>query len=188
MNTSRLRADTNYFDVYGIKLLAGRSFTRNASRDTIGQIILNQIAVKKFGWKNPETAIGKPFKMGEQKGIVVGVTNNFNFNSLQHKLDQRHFTKKLVSLDIIWKLNERNTLKAKVIFSNSKITISGKANQRIFLRCNSLFISASSLPVCPLTLLFSCARRIRYGITSLRGPKGKYLLTEKPALARLNEI
>lgn len=107
---------------------------------------------------------------------------------LGKKLGQRHFTKKLVSLDIIWKLNERNTLEGKSYFFNSKITISGKANQPVFLRCNSFLISASSLPVCPLTLLFSCARRIRYGITSFRGPKGKYLLTEKPALARLNEI
>src|ERR1043165_7362157 len=55
-------------------------------------------------------------------------------------------------------------------------------------RFNSSFIKESSRPVWPLTLLFSWARRIRYGITSLIGPNGKYLLTEKPALARLNVI
>jgi putative ABC transport system permease protein len=87
VNTSRLRVDTSYFDVYGIKLLAGRSFTTNSSADTLRHVILNEMAVKKFGWKNPETAIGKPFKMGDQKGIVVGVTNNFHFNSLQHAIE-----------------------------------------------------------------------------------------------------
>jgi putative ABC transport system permease protein len=87
VNTSRLRVDANYFDVYGIKLLAGRNFTRTASEDTIRQIILNEMAVKNFGWKTPENAIGKPFSMGSQKGIVAGVINNFHFNSLQHAIE-----------------------------------------------------------------------------------------------------
>ncbi|HVE62068.1 MAG TPA: ABC transporter permease [Chitinophagaceae bacterium] len=87
VNTSRLRVDTNYLDVYGIKLLAGRNFTPNAFADTIRQIILNEMAVKKFGWQNAEAAIDKPFKMGDQKGIVVGVINNFHFNSLQQSID-----------------------------------------------------------------------------------------------------
>jgi len=107
VNTSRLRVDADYFDVYGIKLLAGKSFNDNASGDTIRQIILNEIAVKKFGWKNPESAIGKPFKMGDQKGIIAGVTNNFNFNSLQHAIEplaiyplDEHFSRITLKVDI----------------------------------------------------------------------------------------
>lgn len=107
VNTSRLRVDADYFDVYGIKLLAGRSFSHNASGDTIRQIILNEMAVKKFGWKNPETAIGKPFKMGDQKGIVAGVTNNFHFNSLQHAIEplaiyplDEHFSRITLKVDV----------------------------------------------------------------------------------------
>jgi putative ABC transport system permease protein len=87
VTTSRVRVDTNYFDVYGIELLAGRMFTRNASDDSIRQVVINEMAVKKFGWKNPEAAIGKPFKMGDQKGVVVGVTANFHFNSLQQTIE-----------------------------------------------------------------------------------------------------
>ncbi|MFN2458931.1 MAG: ABC transporter permease [Chitinophagaceae bacterium] len=87
VNTSRLRVDTTYLDVYGIKLLAGRNFTQKASADTIRQIILNEMAAKKFGWQNAEAAIGKPFRMGDQKGIVVGVINNFHFNSLQQTIE-----------------------------------------------------------------------------------------------------
>jgi putative ABC transport system permease protein len=45
------------------------------------------MAVKKFGWKNDEAAIGKPFRMGDKKGIVVGVINNFHFNSLQQAIE-----------------------------------------------------------------------------------------------------
>ena len=87
VNTSRLRVDQDYLDVYGLKLLAGRNFSLRASADTIRQVILNETAVKRFGWKSNESAIGKPFKMGDQNGIVIGVINNFHFNSLQRAIE-----------------------------------------------------------------------------------------------------
>jgi putative ABC transport system permease protein len=87
VNTSRLRIDADYLNVYGIKLLAGKNLSGNASADTMRQVILNEMAVKKFGWKNDETAIGRPFKMGDRNGIVVGVINNFHFNSLQQAIE-----------------------------------------------------------------------------------------------------
>ena len=87
VNTSRLRVDNNFLAVYNIKMLAGRNFTPNAATDTIRQIILNEQAVKNFGWKDPQTAIGKPFEMGNQKGVVVGVVNDFHFNSLQQTIE-----------------------------------------------------------------------------------------------------
>src|SRR5262249_19780369 len=83
---SRLRVDPDYLDVYGLKLLAGRNFSLGPS-DTIRQVILNETAVKKFGWQSNESAIGKPFKMGDQQGVVIGVTNNFHFNSLQRAIE-----------------------------------------------------------------------------------------------------
>jgi len=83
VNTSRLRVDNNYLDVHDIKFVAGTNFTSNARRDTVRQIILNEQAVKNFGWRDPQTAIGKPFEMGNQKGVVIGVVNDFHFNSLQ---------------------------------------------------------------------------------------------------------
>ena len=73
--------------VHGIRLLAGNDFTASAAGDTIRQIILNEQAVKRFGWKDPEGAIGKPFEMGNQKGIVRGVVNDFHFNSLQQAIE-----------------------------------------------------------------------------------------------------
>jgi putative ABC transport system permease protein len=87
VNTSRLRVDKDYIDVYGLKLLAGQNFSLRASEDSIRQVILNQMAVKKFGWTTNESAIGKPFKMGGQKGIVIGVVNNFHFNSLEQAIE-----------------------------------------------------------------------------------------------------
>lgn len=87
VSTSRLRVDGDFLGVHEIKLLAGRNFSPNAMADTIRQIILNERAVKNFGWKDPQTAIGKPFGMGNQKGIVIGVVNDFHFNSLQQAIE-----------------------------------------------------------------------------------------------------
>jgi putative ABC transport system permease protein len=87
VNTSRLRVDRDYIGVYGLRLLAGRNFNLYAPTDSIRQVILNETAVKKFGWTSNEFAIGKPFKMGDQKGIITGVVNNFHFNSLERAIE-----------------------------------------------------------------------------------------------------
>jgi len=87
VNTSRLRVDADFMKVHGIRLLAGNDFTVSTAGDTIRQIILNEQAVKRFGWNDPEVAIGKPFEMGNQKGVVRGVVNDFHFNSLQQAIE-----------------------------------------------------------------------------------------------------
>ena len=83
VNTSRLRVDADYLNVHGIKLLAGENFGIHAATDSIRPVILNENAIKTFGWKNAEAAIGKPFKMGGQQGKVIGVVKDFHFNTLQ---------------------------------------------------------------------------------------------------------
>lgn len=86
VNTARLRVDTNYLQVYGIKLLTGSNFNSTSFVDSVTPIILNESSVKKFGWKNPETAIGKPFNIGNRKGVVTGVVKDFHFNSLHEPI------------------------------------------------------------------------------------------------------
>jgi putative ABC transport system permease protein len=84
VNTSRLRVDADYLNVHGIKLIAGGNFGIHAGTDSIRSVILNENAIKQFGWKDPETAIGKSFKMGGQPGKVIGVVKDFHFSTLQH--------------------------------------------------------------------------------------------------------
>ncbi|HEX5153769.1 MAG TPA: ABC transporter permease [Parafilimonas sp.] len=107
VNTSRLRVDEHYMNVYGIKLLAGKNFTVNSANDTTRQIILNELAVKKFGWETAGDAIGKPFKIGGQQGMVIGVTNNFHYSSLQQPIEplaiyplQNHFSRITLKVDM----------------------------------------------------------------------------------------
>ncbi|MBD0365595.1 MAG: ABC transporter permease [Flavisolibacter sp.] len=107
VNTARLRVDSNYLKVYGIKLLAGNVFKSAFIGDSIRPIILNASAVRTFGWKAPENAIGKPFTMGTQKGQVIGVVQDFHFNSLHEGIQplaiyplENHFSRITVRVDV----------------------------------------------------------------------------------------
>jgi putative ABC transport system permease protein len=80
----RLQVDADYFDTYGMRLAAGRFFSRDIPTDTIRAAIVNEAAVRTFGWKDANDALGKPFGKGKETKYVIGVVKDFNFESL-HK-------------------------------------------------------------------------------------------------------
>jgi putative ABC transport system permease protein len=67
-----------------MQLAAGRFFSKNIPTDTIKSVLVNEAAVKTFGWQKPENAIGKRFGKGDNTRYVIGVVKNFNFENL-HK-------------------------------------------------------------------------------------------------------
>lgn len=111
-NTYRLMVDYNYVNTLGIKLLAGRNFSRefpsDARTDSTQNYILNEAAVNAFGWETPEKAIGKPFNMSGRRGKVVGIVKDFHFNSLQHKVEPmamllrgQNFSRVILKIDML---------------------------------------------------------------------------------------
>lgn len=76
----------NFMDTFGINLVAGRDFDINLASDSTEAFILNEAAVKAVGWAGPEAAIGKEFRYGGRSGRVIGVTNDFNFESLHQSI------------------------------------------------------------------------------------------------------
>lgn len=82
----RLRVGYDYFETHQIDLLAGRSFSSDFPADTTNAYIVNASAVDAFGWGTPEEAIGKPIVQGDAEGRIVGVVDNFHFNSLHHPI------------------------------------------------------------------------------------------------------
>jgi putative ABC transport system permease protein len=78
-------ADQDFISTYGIKLLAGRGFSREFGSDTSAYLI-NEAAVTALGLKTNEDAIGKDFGYGGQTGKIIGVFNNFHFESLHEKI------------------------------------------------------------------------------------------------------
>jgi putative ABC transport system permease protein len=79
-----MNVDTSFFDTYEMKLVAGRFFSPAFPADTAKSLIVNEAAVRTFGWQKPENAIGKRFGKGNDQQVVVGVVKDFHFESL-HK-------------------------------------------------------------------------------------------------------
>ncbi len=77
--------DYDFIKTYGLQLIAGRDFSREFGTDDTAAFILNEAAVKQLGW-NPREAIGKKMIYGQREGQVIGVINNFNFESLHNKI------------------------------------------------------------------------------------------------------
>lgn len=79
-----LGVDHDYFNTYDIDLAAGRGFDKTRSTDVLGAIMINEAAVKAFGWSTPESALGKRVQTGfGARGEIIGVYRDFHYRSLQ---------------------------------------------------------------------------------------------------------
>ena len=78
-------ADEDYLPTYGVKILAGRNFSKAYGTDT-SAFLINEAAVKILGLKSNEDAIGKQFTYGGRKGELVGVFNDFHFESMHQRI------------------------------------------------------------------------------------------------------
>jgi putative ABC transport system permease protein len=81
-NTEFKWADADYFKTYNIQFVAGVPYSQ---ADTVNGFVVNEMMVKKLGFKNPEDIIGKKinFWEGTMVAPVVGVVKDFNGNSLK---------------------------------------------------------------------------------------------------------
>ena len=80
-----ITADYGFIPAYSIKMAAGRNFSKAFSTDTSNYII-NETAVQQLGWKSAQSAIGKDLKYGNIQGKIIGVVNDFHFESLHQKI------------------------------------------------------------------------------------------------------
>ena len=75
-----IATDENFPSALGIEVIAGRYFEEERSTDYDNKIVINESMRKKMGWSSAEEAIGKTLSRGDE---VVGVVNDFNFQSLR---------------------------------------------------------------------------------------------------------
>ena len=78
-------ADEDYLSTYGVKVVAGRNFSKTYGTDT-SAFLVNEAAVKVLGLKSPEDAVGRQFQYGGRKGQLVGVFNDFHFESMHQRI------------------------------------------------------------------------------------------------------
>jgi putative ABC transport system permease protein len=75
-------ADQDFIKTLKISLVSGEFFQRNMSQNGPRSYVLNEMAAKRFGWKE---SVGKQLDI-ICKGVVVGVISNFNFKSLHEEI------------------------------------------------------------------------------------------------------
>lgn len=109
--------DFGFFELYGMRPLSGRFFSRDRVSDAVipdldfqAPLVLNETAVRKLGFASPEAALGQriTLRKGEnpQPSQIIGVVPDFVVNSLREPVaatayfvDPRKFQWMSVSMD-----------------------------------------------------------------------------------------
>jgi len=88
LTISQVNVDYDYLDVYGIQLKEGRAFSREYATDAGFSFIINESLAQELGLEDP---VGAQFGFGwydnDTLGTIVGVTQDFNYNSLHHSVN-----------------------------------------------------------------------------------------------------
>ena len=83
----KFQVDYDYIKTLGMRITAGRDFSRDFSTD-VSATIINQAAARQFGWTDP---VGKeitiPFAQNDMRDFrVIGVVEDFHFDSLKNPI------------------------------------------------------------------------------------------------------
>jgi len=82
-----LSVDEDFIDNYNIKIVAGEPFKKEMSLDKEKTFIINEGAVRAFGWNSISNAIGKRMNIWGKDGEIIGVVKDFHVTGLQRKID-----------------------------------------------------------------------------------------------------
>ncbi|HTE32933.1 MAG TPA: ABC transporter permease [Chryseolinea sp.] len=85
---SNVNVDYDYLKVYGIKLKEGRDFSKANLTDKGMAFIINESFAKELNLKETVgTPAGHGWYDNDSLGTIIGVTQDFNFNSLHYKVN-----------------------------------------------------------------------------------------------------
>jgi putative ABC transport system permease protein len=85
---SNVNVDYDYLKVYGIKLKAGRGFSKEYPTDNGFAFVINESLARELNLKE---TVGTPAGHGwyhrDSLGTIIGISEDFNFNSLHYKVN-----------------------------------------------------------------------------------------------------
>lgn len=79
-----LQVTEDFFEVMGIRMAAGRDFSKKLLTDTGTAFIVNETMARNRGWKDP---LGKKIQLNQYSGRVIGVVKDFHFRSLHNAME-----------------------------------------------------------------------------------------------------
>ncbi|MEQ8473440.1 MAG: ABC transporter permease [Marinoscillum sp.] len=79
--------DEDFIPTFDMEMATGRNYHEGGANDSLNSLIINEAAVKLYGYSSPEEVIGKKFFQWGREGRVVGVVKDFNFKSLHHAVE-----------------------------------------------------------------------------------------------------
>lgn len=74
--------DENYFNTFGLQLVAGEWLPESGLRDSAFCVLINETASKMLGFQNPVDILGYNINFGR----IVGVLKDFHMGSFHHKI------------------------------------------------------------------------------------------------------
>jgi putative ABC transport system permease protein len=83
----RSYADDSYFNTIDVPIIEGRNFNRNIDQSDVYSAIINEAALKAFGWTTIE---GKSLKSKSNEAFnqpIVGVIKDFHYQDLQSSIE-----------------------------------------------------------------------------------------------------
>jgi putative ABC transport system permease protein len=81
--------DYDYIETMQLQMVAGRAFSRAYATDTSAAFIINEAAVRQFGWHRAAEAIGQKLEYlggGRTTEPIIGVVKDFHFASLHQQV------------------------------------------------------------------------------------------------------
>lgn len=79
-----LHSDCDFASTYKIDMHEGRFYSDQFSTDKTNTYVLNQAAIDVMRLQSP---IGQEITVWGRKGKIIGITENFHFNSFHHKIE-----------------------------------------------------------------------------------------------------
>src|SRR5690606_28660792 len=79
VNLKTICVDETFFDTYDINMIAGRNFSKSIVTDDSLAFIINEAAVREFGWENPADHLNEEFEYAGVRGKLVGIVSDFHF-------------------------------------------------------------------------------------------------------------
>lgn len=78
--------DENFIPLFKMEIADGKNFT--GTKSDSGHVILNEVAVREAGIKDP---VGKRFKLWGNTATIIGVVKDFNYASLKQRIEPAVF-------------------------------------------------------------------------------------------------